>query len=67
MVHGREQEDNSVMRAEEVWPMLRIGRNTLYQWCEQGRIPHKKVGRVLLFSRKRLREWLDNNEREGGK
>lgn len=63
-VSGR---DDSVMRADEVWPMLKIGKNTLYQWCEQGIIPHKKVGRLLLFSRRRLQEWIDNSEREGGK
>jgi len=60
-----EEKANPIMRAEEVWPMLKIGRNTLYQWCEQGIIPHKKAGRVLLFSRKRIQEWLENNEKEG--
>jgi len=42
--------------------MLGIGRNTLYNWCELGIIPHKRAGRVILFSRKRIQEWLDNNE-----
>jgi len=50
------------MRADEVRQMLGIGRNTLYNWCELGIIPHKRVGRVILFSRKRIQEWLDNNE-----
>jgi excisionase family DNA binding protein len=53
------EKEKSIMRAEEVWLMLRIGRNTLYQWCEQGLIPHRKVGRVILFSRKRLLEWIE--------
>lgn len=44
-----------------------IGRNTLYHWCELGIIPHKRVGRVILFSRERIREWLEKNENEGGK
>lgn len=55
-------EGSLVMRAEEVREMLGgIGKNTLYEWCRQGRIPHKRVGRVILFSRIRLQEWLDNN------
>lgn len=58
----REQKENPVMRADEVRHMLGIGRNTLYNWCELGIIPHKRAGRVILFSRKRIQEWLDNNE-----
>ncbi len=58
----RGQEENLIMRADEVRQMLGIGRNTLYNWCELGIIPHKRVGRVILFSRKRIQEWLDNNE-----
>ncbi|MBA7610846.1 hypothetical protein ES703_18060 [subsurface metagenome] len=58
----RGQEENLVMRADEVRQLLGIGRNTLYNWCELGIIPHKRVGRVILFSRKRIQEWLDNNE-----
>ncbi len=59
----RGQEENLTMRAGEVRQMLGIGRNTLYNWCELGIIPHKRVGRVILFSRKRIQEWLYNNEK----
>ena len=61
------REENPVMRAEEVRRMLGIGRNTLYNWCQLGIIPHKRVRRVIFFSRERIQEWLDNNENEGGK
>ena len=61
-VSERRQEENLVMRADEVRQMLGIGRNTLYNWCELDIIPHKRVGRVILFSRKRIQGWLDNNE-----
>ncbi len=54
------------MRADEVRQMLKIGRNTLYSWCQQDMIPHKRVGRVILFSRDRIREWLDNEKKDGG-
>ncbi len=67
---------NRILQAREVWPMLGIGRNTLYEWCDQGLIPHKRVGgRIdeitgecrggrLLFSERRLLEWLENRENE---
>ena len=58
----REQKENPIMRAAEVRQLLKVGRNTLYGWCEQGIIPHKRIGRVILFSRKRIQEWLENNE-----
>ena len=60
-------EGGLVMRAEEVRQMLGgIGKNTLYEWCKQGLIPHKRVGRVILFSRKRIQKWLENDKSEGG-
>ncbi len=60
------QEENPIMRADEVRQMLKIGKNTLYSWCQQDMIPHKRVGRVILFSRDRIREWLDNKKKDGG-
>ncbi len=60
------RKENPVMRAQEVRRMLGIGRNTLYNWCELGIIPHKRIGRVILFSRRRIQEWLDNSENKGG-
>ena len=62
-----QDEQNPTMRASEVRKMLgNIGRNTLYDWCREGLIPHKRVGRIILFSRRRLEEWLEN-EYQGGK
>ena len=60
-----ENRENPIMRAEEVCKMLQIGRNTLYQWCKLGIIPHKCSGRLILFSRKLIMEWLENKENEG--
>lgn len=65
-VDEREQEVNPVMRADEVQQLLKIGRNTLYEWCERGIIPCKRAGRLIFFSRKRILAWLENGENEGG-
>jgi len=57
-----EQEQNWVMTAREVCRLLRIGRNTLYGWCYDGVIPHKRVKRRILFPRKSIQEWLENQQ-----
>ena len=61
-----EKAENPIMRADEVRKMLGIGRNTLYDWCARDVIPHRQVGRLILFSRKRIQEWIENNENKGG-
>ncbi len=67
---------NRILRANEVWTMLGIGRNTLYEWCDQDLIPHKRVGGIIdeitgerrrgriLFSEKRILEWLENRDKD---
>ena len=62
-----EKEENHIMRANEVQKLLKIGKNTLYDLCRQKRIPHRRVGRIIIFVRKRVMEWAENPENEGGK
>jgi len=65
MMAGR-QEKNPVMRADEVRQFLKIGKNTLYLWCEQDIIPHKRIGRLIFFLREEILDFL-KNKKEGGK
>lgn len=62
----RKVKESPIMRANEVCRLLKIGRNTLYEWCRLGIIPCKRVGRILLFSRKQIYDWLENNDNVGG-
>ncbi len=67
---------NRILNAEETCLLLRIGRNTLYSWCSLGLIPHKRVGGKvdeitgelhggrLLFSEKRILEWMENRDND---
>ncbi len=67
---------NRILDADKVRSMLGIGKNTLYSWCEQGLIPHKRVGGNIdeitgerrrgriLFSEKRILEWLENRDKD---
>ena len=59
------QRDNLTMRAGEVRQMLGIGKNTLYEWCRQGIIPHKRIERLIFFSRRVIQDFLENKI-EGG-
>ena len=58
----RKQEENPVMRADEVIRILGIGKNTFYEWCRLNRIPHKHVGRLIIISRKSFNDWLESND-----
>ncbi len=73
---SRRTQGNRILRANEVWTMLGIGRNTLYEWCDQDLIPHKRVGGKIdqitgerrrgriLFSENLLLEWIENRNND---
>lgn len=47
-----------VMSVEQVAEFLGLGRNTVYDAANRGQLPHRRVGRRLLFSREAILEWL---------
>ena len=53
------------MRVKEMLKLLPIGRNTLYRLVEENKIPYKRVGRIILFSRKRIDEWVEEQHTGG--
>ena len=73
---SRQTPGNRILNAEETCLLLGIGRNTLYSWCAQGIIPHKRVGGIIddttgeihggriLFSERLILEWLENRDNE---
>ena len=64
---------NRILNAKEVCERLGIGKNTLYEWCDQRLIPHKRVGGTIdqvtgehrrgriLFSERCIQEWVENS------
>lgn len=48
-----------VMSVEEVADFLGVGRNLVYEACGRMEIPHRRVGRRLLFLRSALVAWLE--------
>ncbi len=45
----------------EAAAMLKVSRRTLQRWCAEGVVPHRRQGKILLFSPRKLREWMDNS------
>lgn len=47
-----------VLNVNQVAELLGLGRNTVYEAASRGEIPHRRVGRRLIFSRAAVMEWL---------
>jgi len=45
-------------RATELAPLLGIPRLRLYELVRQHRIPHKRLGRTILFPKQSIHAWL---------
>jgi excisionase family DNA binding protein len=39
--------------------LLKLGKNAVYEGCARGQIPHRRIGKLLRFSRSALLRWLD--------
>ena len=53
---------SEVLTVDQVADLLGLGRNTVYDAANRGEIPHRRVGRRLLFSRTAVLEWLQGKE-----
>jgi excisionase family DNA binding protein len=51
-------DEGDVLTPPEAAKLLRIGKNTLYEMTARGRIPHRRAGRLIRFSRRALLDWL---------
>ncbi len=48
------------IRSRAAARLLGVSMRTLQDWCQKGIIPHRKEGKILLFSPRVLREWADS-------
>ena len=51
-----------VIGINEVAKILHISTNTIYQKTSRKLIPHKKEGKFLLFSRKEINHYINDNQ-----
>ncbi|MEJ7602402.1 MAG: helix-turn-helix domain-containing protein [Kofleriaceae bacterium] len=50
--------ENECMRAEELAKFLGVNRKTVYVYAVRGLIPHRRLGRRIVFSRSQVVGWL---------
>ncbi|MFV8750338.1 helix-turn-helix domain-containing protein [Nannocystaceae bacterium ST9] len=48
----------AVLNAKQVAELLGVNRKTVYEAAQLGRIPHRRLGRLLLFERGAVLAWL---------
>lgn len=49
---------DDVMSADEVAELLGVNRNTVYDAANRQEIPHRRLGRRMLFSRAAIMAWM---------
>lgn len=50
--------DPEVMDADQLAAFLGVDRKTVYDYAGRGQIPHRRLGKRLLFSRSAIVAWL---------
>ena len=50
--------DDDVLDVAEAAKLLRIGRNLLYELVGRNKIPHRRLGKQIRFSRAAVMRWL---------
>ncbi len=50
--------DDDVLTFDEALALLKVGRSTLYRAVARNQIPHRRIGRLVRFSRAALLAWL---------
>jgi excisionase family DNA binding protein len=50
--------EGDVLTADEVAGILRVDRKTVYDAAGRGEMPHRRLGKRMVFSRAALLDWL---------
>lgn len=58
--------EDEVMDTLEAAKFLKVSRQTLMKYVQEGKIPAQKLGRQWRFSKEALVEWLKNGKQGGG-
>jgi excisionase family DNA binding protein len=49
------------MNVKTISTYLGVAKSTIYKWVGSGFIPHKKLGKHVLFVKEHIDEWVLNN------
>lgn len=55
-------EQPECMDVKEAAAFLNVSAWTVYEYCRQGIIPHRRIGRRVLISRSALLTWFKDEE-----
>jgi excisionase family DNA binding protein len=50
---------DEVLTVVDVAKLLRVGRNSLYEAIRRDEVPHRRIGRKILLSRRAIMRWLE--------
>ena len=54
----RSEEAIQILTADQVAELLGVNRKTIYEAASRGEIPHRRLGRRLIFERGVVLRWL---------
>ncbi len=57
---------DDIMCADDVAAWLKVDRKTVYNAAARGKIPHRRLGKRLLFSRAALVSWFAHGSARQG-
>ena len=46
------------IRSREAARLLGVSERTLWSWAQKGLVPHRRIGRIVLFSPSELQRWI---------
>jgi excisionase family DNA binding protein len=52
-------EPKEILNVDEAAALLGVHRQTVYDYASAGEIPHRRLGRRLLFSRRAIVAWVE--------
>jgi excisionase family DNA binding protein len=57
----RIDDDGDVLDVRGAMKLLGLGRNAVYDACARNELPHRRIGKLLRFSRGALLRWLEGD------
>ncbi|HHY37670.1 MAG TPA: helix-turn-helix domain-containing protein [Clostridia bacterium] len=51
-----------ILSVKEVVQWLGVPAPTLYLWCREGHLPHKRLGRRIVFTKQTVEAWLHTSD-----
>lgn len=51
--------EKEVLNVDEVASLLGVHRQTVYDYAGMGELPHRRLGRRIIFSRRAVLAWLE--------